>query len=31
MHRVGSLPHLPNGKVDRRLLTEWAASGQEDH
>ena len=29
MHRVGSLPHLPNGKVDRRLLTEWAASGQE--
>jgi len=29
MHRVESLPHLPNGKVDRRLLTEWAASGQE--
>lgn len=30
MHRVDALPHLPNGKVDRRLLTEWAASGQED-
>lgn len=29
MHRVESLPHLPNGKVDRRLLTEWAASAQE--
>lgn len=29
MHRVGSLPHLPNGKVDRRLLIEWAVSEQE--
>lgn len=27
VHRVPSLPHLPNGKVDRRLLQEWAAKG----
>jgi O-succinylbenzoic acid--CoA ligase len=30
MHQVDALPHLPNGKVDRRLLIEWAATGQED-
>lgn len=30
MHRVDALPHLPNGKVDRRLLTEWAAAGHEE-
>jgi O-succinylbenzoic acid--CoA ligase len=25
---VDRLPHLPNGKVDRRLLQEWAAEGR---
>lgn len=29
MHPVDSLPHLPNGKVDRRLLTERASSEPE--
>jgi O-succinylbenzoic acid--CoA ligase len=28
VHRVARLPHLPNGKVDRRLLQEW--SGRRD-
>ena len=27
VRRVDRLPHLPNGKVDRRLLQEWAAEG----
>jgi O-succinylbenzoic acid--CoA ligase len=27
IHRVDRLPHLPNGKVDRRLLQERAAEG----
>jgi o-succinylbenzoate---CoA ligase len=27
VHRVARLPHLPNGKVDRRLLQEWAGKG----
>jgi O-succinylbenzoic acid--CoA ligase len=27
VHRVDRLPHLPNGKVDRRLLQERAAEG----
>ena len=27
VRRVERLPHLPNGKVDRRLLQEWAAEG----
>lgn len=25
VHRVDRLPHLPNGKVDRRLLQQWAS------
>lgn len=29
MHQVDSLPHLPNGKVDRRLLTEQASAESE--
>lgn len=28
--RVPSLPHLPNGKVDRRLLLEWAHRGRTE-
>lgn len=28
-HRVERLPHLPNGKVDRRLLLEWAAGSAD--
>ena len=28
--RVAALPHLPNGKVDRRLLLEWARSGRTE-
>ena len=27
---VDRLPHLPNGKVDRRLLLEWATRATED-
>jgi o-succinylbenzoate---CoA ligase len=27
VRRVVRLPHLPNGKVDRRLLQQWAAEG----
>jgi O-succinylbenzoic acid--CoA ligase len=30
IHRVDRLPHLPNGKVDRRLLQEWAARPEGD-
>ncbi len=31
IRRVGRLPHLPNGKVDRLLLREWAeADGRTD-
>ena len=30
VHRVERLPHLPNGKVDRRLLQEWAAQPEGD-
>jgi O-succinylbenzoic acid--CoA ligase len=29
VHRVARLPHLPNGKVDRRLLQQWAAEGTD--
>jgi long-chain acyl-CoA synthetase len=29
VRRVDRLPHLPNGKVDRRLLQEWASEGTE--
>ena len=29
VRRVDRLPHLPNGKVDRRLLQEWAAEGTD--
>lgn len=29
VRRVDRLPHLPNGKVDRRLLKEWAAEGTD--
>ena len=29
VHRVERLPHLPNGKVDRRLLQQWAAEGTD--
>jgi O-succinylbenzoic acid--CoA ligase len=29
VHRVPRLPHLPNGKVDRRLLQEWAGKGTD--
>lgn len=29
VHRVVRLPHLPNGKVDRRLLQQWAAEGTD--
>ena len=29
MHRVDRLPHLPNGKVDRRLLQQRAAEGDD--
>jgi O-succinylbenzoic acid--CoA ligase len=28
--RVPALPHLPNGKVDRRLLLEWADRGRTE-
>ena len=28
VRRVPRLPHLPNGKVDRRLLTQWAESDE---
>jgi len=27
VHRVDHLPHLPNGKVDRRSLQDWARKG----
>ena len=30
VHHVERLPHLPNGKVDRRLLQEWAARPEGD-
>ncbi len=29
VRRVDRLPHLPNGKVDRRLLQQWAAEGTD--
>lgn len=29
VRRVARLPHLPNGKVDRRLLQKWAAEGTD--
>ena len=29
VRRVDRLPHLPNGKVDRRLLQKWAAEGTD--
>ncbi len=30
VHRVQHLPHLPNGKVDRRALVQWAAENPLD-
>ncbi len=30
VHRVERLPHLPNGKVDRRLLQRWAGETRKD-
>jgi o-succinylbenzoate---CoA ligase len=30
VHRVDRLPHLPNGKVDRRLLQEWSVPPEGD-
>jgi len=29
VHRVPRLPYLPNGKVDRRLLLQWAEEGTD--
>jgi len=29
VYRVARLPHLPNGKVDRRLLQQWAEKGTD--
>ena len=28
IRQVARLPHLPNGKVDRQLLSEWARTGE---
>lgn len=30
LHEVASLPHLPQGKVDRQLLAVWARETEED-